>query len=115
MDAVYQAKESPSPTRSGAYESYRSPFTEDDTFPRKKDNVGSEKYSLLSAYGSRIFNPEIYQPPLSKTDMKNRWEHNQRMGQRFAIRFKEIGEEYEDKIRECKMRLEGMAMASQWV
>jgi len=115
VGAVYQANESPSPTRSGAYVSYRSPFTEDDTFSGKKDNVGSEKYILLSAYDSRIFNPEIYQPSLSEEAMKNRWEHNQRMGQRFAIRFKEIGEEYEDKIRECKMRLEGMAMASQWV
>ena len=115
MDAAYQANESPSPTRSGAYESYRSPFNEGDTFPGKKDNVCSENYSLLSAYGSRIFNPEIYQPPLSEADMRNRWEHNRRIGQRFAIRFKEIRDEYEDKIRECKMRLEGMAMASQWV
>ncbi|KAK0619098.1 hypothetical protein B0T14DRAFT_518561 [Immersiella caudata] len=35
-------------------------------------------------------------------------------GSKFAARCREISDEYDNKIRDCKMRLEGMAMANQW-
>jgi len=46
---------------------------------------------------------------------KTHRQHLRRIGSKFAARGSEIKDEYSDKIRDCKMRLEGMAMASQWV
>lgn len=38
-----------------------------------------------------------------------------RAGRKIRDRLQAIIDEYEDKIRDCSMRLEGMAMATQWV
>lgn len=38
-----------------------------------------------------------------------------RTGRKIRDRFQAIINEYEDKIRDCTMRLDGMAMATQWV
>ncbi|KAK4445807.1 hypothetical protein QBC34DRAFT_441434 [Podospora aff. communis PSN243] len=52
--------------------------------------------------------------PGREHDPKTLQKHLRRIGSKFAARAKEIKDEYDDKIRECKMRLDGMAMASQW-
>jgi Mg2+ and Co2+ transporter CorA len=41
------------------------------------------------------------------------WNQNA-VGKRIQRRLDAIYEEYEDKIRDCSMRLDGMAMATQW-
>ncbi len=38
-----------------------------------------------------------------------------RVGRKIKYRLKDISDEYEEKIRECTMRVDGMAMATQWV
>jgi hypothetical protein len=38
-----------------------------------------------------------------------------RAGRRIKDRLEAIIDEYEEKIRDCTMRVEGMAMATQWV
>lgn len=38
-----------------------------------------------------------------------------RIGRRIHDRLQDIIDEYDDKIRDCTMRIEGMAMATQWV
>lgn len=42
-------------------------------------------------------------------------DHIVRTGNKIAGRLVAIHEEYEEKIRDCTMRLDGMAMATQWV
>ena len=37
------------------------------------------------------------------------------VGDKIELRMKTIHEEYEEKIRDCTMRVDGMAMATQWV
>lgn len=54
-------------------------------------------------------------PALAKLDQKALRAHLCRIGPKIATRASDLKDEYDDKIRDCKMRLEGMAMASQWV
>lgn len=42
-------------------------------------------------------------------------EHLQRVGVKIRDRIQEIIDEYDAKIRDCTMRVDGMAMATQWV
>lgn len=58
-----------------------------------------------------------------KTSMTESWESEDTLnsfsgsnvvGEMIHNRLKAIHEEYEDKIRDCTMRLDGMAMATQW-
>jgi hypothetical protein len=37
------------------------------------------------------------------------------VGQRIGARLGAIREDYDEKIRDCDMRVDGMAMATQWV
>lgn len=41
--------------------------------------------------------------------------HMRRAGQKIKERLQAIIDEYDDKIRDCTMRVDGMAMATQWV
>jgi hypothetical protein len=41
-------------------------------------------------------------------------EQLQRVGQKIKDRIQGIIDEYDDKIRDCTMRVDGMAMATQW-
>lgn len=42
-------------------------------------------------------------------------EQMRRSGYKIRVRIQEIIDEYDDKIRDCTMRVDGMAMATQWV
>lgn len=42
-------------------------------------------------------------------------EQMRRAGYKIGVRIQEIIDEYDDKIRDCTMRVDGMAMATQWV
>ena len=42
-------------------------------------------------------------------------EQMRRAGYKIRVRIQEITDEYDNKIRDCTMRVDGMAMATQWV
>jgi hypothetical protein len=42
-------------------------------------------------------------------------EQMRRAGYKIRVRIQEIADEYDNKIRDCTMRVDGMAMATQWV
>jgi hypothetical protein len=55
---------------------------------------------------------------LSLNDYEDNSIHNKEMrhvGQRILARLSDIREDYDEKIRDCEMRVDGMAMATQWV
>ncbi|KAF3059977.1 hypothetical protein GL218_05118 [Daldinia childiae] len=52
--------------------------------------------------------------PQSKENVESRNDRMRIFGARINSRLQAMIEEYEDKIRECTMRLDGMAMATQW-
>lgn len=73
------------------------------TFPRPSEHshVLPTKHISSSDYGDTGLTKEDHE--LHRTNRK------------IQDRLEQIIEEYDDKIRECTMRLDGMAMATQWV
>jgi hypothetical protein len=56
-----------------------------------------------------------YQLPAIQKDLEETKEQLQRVGQKIKDRVQTIIDEYDEKIRDCTMRVDGMAMATQWV
>lgn len=50
-----------------------------------------------------------------KQDLQVNGEHKRRVTIKIRNRLRDIINEYDDKIRDCTMRVDGMAMATQWV
>lgn len=56
----------------------------------------------------------IYQIPNRQKNLGETNEQLRRVGQKIKDRIQGIIDEYDDKIRDCTMRVDGMAMATQW-
>jgi len=55
-----------------------------------------------------------YQNPTIEKDPEDVKKQMRRVGQKIKDRIQAIIDEYDDKIRDCTMRVDGMAMATQW-
>lgn len=52
--------------------------------------------------------------PTTRKELEDNKEMFQQTGQKIKDRIQGIIDEYDDKIRDCTMRVDGMAMATQW-
>ena len=84
----------------------------DASVPDSREENMSGRSEKINTMSDRM---PVNLPLLSEKEMDARRNRVRQTGGRIAARLREIRDENEDRIRECKMRLEGMAMASQWV
>ncbi|KAM5341701.1 hypothetical protein ACJ41O_014732 [Fusarium nematophilum] len=84
--------------------------------PAQVGSDAEDAPSLSSGPGLKTPQPRENQPePQSlEYDLDETGERMRRAGQRIKDRVREIIDEYQDKIRDCGMRVDGMAMATQW-
>jgi hypothetical protein len=57
---------------------------------------------------------EGYSMPTTRKELEDNKEIFQQTGQKIKDRIQDIIDEYDEKIRDCTMRVDGMAMATQW-
>ena len=76
----------------------------------ESSNLKRERNGKIKSQKSR----QRYNASTLKRDPEDVSENLQRVGQKIKDRIQSIIDEYEDKIRDCTMRVDGMAMATQW-
>lgn len=78
---------------------------------KHQDSDASKSYSMpetVDDLSCWVVDRQINKPEITNNQMR-------RAGRKIKDRFEAIIDEYEEKIRDCTMRVEGMAMATQWV
>ena len=87
----------------------------DETMEHDSFEIDVERPDFKARDGNAVSqHRERHQRPIGRKDQEESKELLQRVGQKIKDRVQTIIDEYDEKIRDCTMRVDGMAMATQW-